>query len=223
MSGETIVVGAIQELDDSEGFAGPFEGAAYVFVRSGTNWIQQALLTASNAEKADRFGRSVAIAGDTIAVGATDEASNATGVNGNQNDNSAPNSGAVYVFVRNGTNWNQQAYLKASAAGKFFGWSVAVSGETVSCPALAEVAAYVFSGLGPPTPQLSIERFPGGVRVFWPLPGTGFVLEDVNALGGSLATGWSVVPLSAYQTNATHISFTLAQPASQMFYRLRKL
>ena len=40
----------------------------------------------------------VALSGNTLAVGAYREASNATGVNGNQADNSAPNSGAVYVF-----------------------------------------------------------------------------------------------------------------------------
>ena len=45
------------------------------------------------------------------------EASNATGVNGNQSDNSATNSGAAYVFVRSGTTWSQQAYLKASNTG----------------------------------------------------------------------------------------------------------
>ena len=47
----------------------------------------------------------------------TAEDSNATGVNGNQNNNSAQDTGAAYVFVRNGTNWTQQAYLKASNTG----------------------------------------------------------------------------------------------------------
>jgi len=46
----------------------------------------------------DGFGRSVSLSGDTLAVGAPFEASNATGVNGNQADNGAPYSGAVYVF-----------------------------------------------------------------------------------------------------------------------------
>ena len=59
-------------------------------------------------------GISVAVSGDTVVVGAFSESSNATGINGNQDDNSAARAGAAYVFVRNGTTWSQQAYLKAS-------------------------------------------------------------------------------------------------------------
>src|ERR1043166_5591155 len=87
---------------------------------------QQAYIKASNTDPFDYFGYSVAISGDTIVVGAPQESSNATGVNGNQTDNSATNSGAAYIFVRNGTNWVQQAYLKASNtdAGDQFGYRV---------------------------------------------------------------------------------------------------
>ncbi len=49
-----------------------------------------------------------------MVVGAIGEASNATGVNGPQLGNTAGDSGAAYVFVRSGTSWSQQAYLKAS-------------------------------------------------------------------------------------------------------------
>src|SRR5207249_932227 len=108
-------------------------GAAYVFVRDGTNWSQQAYLKASNTGGSDAFGIAVAVFGDTIAIGAGEEDSNADGINGNQGDNSAPSSGAVYVFVRNGTNWSQQAYLKASNSGgeDDFGYSVALSDNTL--------------------------------------------------------------------------------------------
>ncbi len=60
---------------------------------------QQAYLKASNTDSGDWFGWSVAVSGDTVVVGAYLEDSNATGVNGNQADNSAGNSGAAYVFV----------------------------------------------------------------------------------------------------------------------------
>jgi len=70
---------------------------------------QQAYLKASNPEESDLFGTSVAVSGDTVVVGASAEASNASGVNGDLSDNSASASGASYVFVRNGTNWSQQA------------------------------------------------------------------------------------------------------------------
>ena len=67
--------------------------------------IQQAYLKASNTEGSDEFGRSVAISGDTVVVGAWQEDSNATGVNGTQSDNSATNAGAAYVFVRSSGTW----------------------------------------------------------------------------------------------------------------------
>ena len=81
----------------------------------------------------------MAVSGDTVVVGAIAESSNATGINGDQTDNSALNAGAAYVFVRNGITWSQQAYLKASNtdAGDSFGWSVAVSGDTVVVGAYA--------------------------------------------------------------------------------------
>ena len=71
-------------------------GAAYVFVRTGSTWTQQAYLKASNPGAGDFFGVSVAISGDAVVVGAFEEDSAATGVNGNQADNSALNSGAAY-------------------------------------------------------------------------------------------------------------------------------
>src|SRR5439155_4383168 len=115
-------------------------GAAYVFVRSGATWSQQAYLKASNTETYDVFGSSVAVSGDTVVVGAVGEYSNATGVNGNQSDNSAPSSGAAYVFVRNAGFWTQQAYLKASTTGSIdeFGSSGAVSGATEVVGAVTE-------------------------------------------------------------------------------------
>ncbi|MBC7980937.1 MAG: FG-GAP repeat protein, partial [Armatimonadetes bacterium] len=140
VSGDTVVIGAPYEDSSATGVNGnqannsaDASGAAYVFTRSGTTWTQQAYLKASNTGVFDRFGRSVAVSGDTVVIGAYSEASNATGVNGNQVNNSAYGSGAAYVFTRNGTTWTQQAYLKASNTGvnDDFGWSVAVSGGTV--------------------------------------------------------------------------------------------
>src|SRR6478735_4147698 len=82
----------------------------------------------------------MALSGDTLAVGAQFEASNATGVNGDQTDNSAPNSGAVYVFTRANGVWTQQAYLKASntEAGDQFGVIMALSGDTLAVGAQFE-------------------------------------------------------------------------------------
>ncbi|MDP1699020.1 MAG: beta-propeller fold lactonase family protein [Xanthomonadaceae bacterium] len=143
--GDTVVVGARGEASSDTGINGdgmdnsaPYAGAAYVFVRDGLdNWSQQAYLKASNADAGDDFGISVAVFGDTVVVGAWLEGSSATGVNGDQADNSAPQSGAAYVFVRSGSVWTQQAYLKASNT-HLFGCSVAVSGDTVVIGASGE-------------------------------------------------------------------------------------
>lgn len=149
VSGDTVVVGAYSEDSKTSGVNGhamdnsaPNAGAAYVFVRNGSAWTQQAYLKASNTDAGDSFGQSVAVSGDTIAVGATGEDSGATGVNGNESDNSASNAGATYIFIRNGATWTQQAYLKASntGVGHFFGSSVSVSGSTVVVGAPAETS-----------------------------------------------------------------------------------
>jgi uncharacterized repeat protein (TIGR02543 family) len=118
-------------------------GAAYVFVRNGATWSQQAYLKASNTGQSDYFGGSVSVSGDTVVVGASGEASSATGVNGNQSDNLAEDSGAAYVFVRNGATWSQRAYLKASNTGAddSFARSVSVSGDTVVVGASFEASS----------------------------------------------------------------------------------
>jgi len=98
-------------------------------------------LKASNTRANARFGSALAISGDTLVVGARDESSNASGVNGNQSDASQPGAGAVYVFVRSGTTWRQEAYLKGGALGprEAFGTSVAISGDTIAVGAPGEL------------------------------------------------------------------------------------
>ena len=58
----------------------------------------EAYVKASNTGSGDFFGSSVALSGDTLVVGAPGESSNATGINGNQSNNSVSDSGAVYVY-----------------------------------------------------------------------------------------------------------------------------
>lgn len=155
ISEDTIVVGAIGESSNqttitngstssADNTAG-YSGAAYVYKRTGTTWVQEAYLKASNAEGGDSFGFAVAISGDTIAVGAYAEASNQNTItNGNTSsaDNSNANSGAVYVYKRTGTTWDQEAYIKAvnSEAGDLFGYSVSLSGSTLAVGAPSEAS-----------------------------------------------------------------------------------
>jgi hypothetical protein len=154
--GSTLAVGAIGEPSAATGINGDQNdssaasaGAAYVFTRADNGaWSQQAYLKASNTNAGDRFGSSVALSGDgnSLAVGGTGEASAATGINGNQNDNSAASAGAVYVFTRTAAGvWSQQAYVKASNtdAGDQFGHAVTLSvdGNTLAVGAFGEASA----------------------------------------------------------------------------------
>ena len=125
-NGNTLAVGAIGEQSNATGINGDQDdnslgeaGAVYLFRFDGTNWFQDAYIKASNTEQGDRFGRDVALSsdGNTLAVGALWEDSNATGINGDQSDNSAGQSGAVYVFRSGGAGWFQEAYIKASNTG----------------------------------------------------------------------------------------------------------
>ncbi len=143
LSGDTALVGAVTH----DVGANVNQGSAYVFVRSGTTWTQQAQLTATGGAAIDNFGTSVALSGDTAIVAADLDD---VGANANQ--------GSAYVFVRAGTTWTQQAQLTAAdgAAGDLFGSSVAFSGDTalVGAPAddsganTNQGSAYVFTRSG---------------------------------------------------------------------------
>lgn len=137
---ETIAVSAVTEDSNTTGINGnqadnsaTNSGAVYIFTRTGNVWAQQAYIKASNAEANDLFGFNLSLSGDgnTLAVGAINEDSNAVGINGNQADNSAINSGAVYVFTRTGNVWTQQAYIKASNSdsGDQFGRNISCSSD----------------------------------------------------------------------------------------------
>jgi len=149
--GNTLVVGARAESGAlpgvipgsvSEATAGgngaSNSGAVYVYTRTAGNWSQHAYVKASNPEANDLFGSSVALSadGNTLAVAAPNEASDHIGVTPGvvseaTAGNGAPNSGAVYVFIRSGSTWSQQAYVKASnpESQDVFGSSVALSGN----------------------------------------------------------------------------------------------
>ena len=126
--GTTLVVGATGESSaattingDQSDMSAPFTGAAYVFVRSGTAWIQQAYIKAFNGTSMNDFGWNVAIShdGNTIAVGAPFEPSGGY------------SSGAVYVYRRTAGTWAHQAFLKASnvEANDAFGQALALSAD----------------------------------------------------------------------------------------------
>ncbi len=158
--GNTIAVGAPHESSSARGVNGNgnnndlySSGAVYVYTRTGGGWTQQAYLKAATPGQSDHFGYVVSLSrdGNTLAVSAFWEGGGSRGINGNQADDSIPQSGAVYIFTRAAGRWSQQAYLKASNAGEAgegdnfgdgdqFGFSVTLSddGNTVAVGATSE-------------------------------------------------------------------------------------
>ena len=152
--GNRVAISAVGEDSNATGIDGdssnndePNSGAVYIFERTTVGmeaeWNEVAYIKASNTEgdpdlddddnAADLFGNVVRMSGDgeTLAVAAWGEDSNAFGIDGDQADNSAVNSGAVYVFRNVGGSWLQEAYVKASNtdADDAFGSSVAISAD----------------------------------------------------------------------------------------------
>jgi hypothetical protein len=160
-NGTRLAVGAAGEASSATGVGGDgandtavYAGAVYVFARTGTTWAQEAYVKASNTDARDEFGAtSVALSADgaVLAVGARGEDSSATGVNGDEADDSAANSGAAYVFTRTGTVWAQQAYVKASntGAGDCFGDSgLALSADGTRLAVGGVTEASAATGIG---------------------------------------------------------------------------
>jgi hypothetical protein len=151
-SGETFAIAATAEDSaatvingDSLDNSAPGAGAVYVFRKDvAGSWVEEAYLKPSNSSGGDEFGYSIALSGDTLAIGAFREDSAATGIDGDETDNSAVDAGAVYIFARDGTGvWSQQAYIKASnsQASDGFGASVALDGDTLAVGAHLEDSA----------------------------------------------------------------------------------
>ena len=137
VEGDTVVVSAYGDDDDGQG-----SGSAYVFVKPSTGWSSTstaAKLTASDGDTNDRFGKSVAVDGDTVVVGAY------------RDDDNGSNSGSAYVFVKPETGWTSTstaAKLTASDGDENdeFGHSVAVDGDMVVVGAWVDDDIGLYSG-----------------------------------------------------------------------------
>ena len=181
VSSNTMVVGA-----RFDGTTANQAGAAFVFVRSGTLWTQQATLLATDGALADKFGYSVAISENTIVVGAYND------------DSPLSNGGSAYVFVRNGTTWTQQQKLTAGdgKADDEFGVSVAVGGPTLF------VGAH-FADLPSNNDAGAVYRFTQSGTVWsevQKLVPVGGVIQG-DHFGESLATSGSLVAVGAPGTD----------------------
>ena len=136
--GTRILIGAPAERSVSTGIDGdqtdnslPQAGAAYLFAYDGADLIQEAYLKPGRQLRGgSAFGGVLDVSGDgtVVAIGAVAEESAATGINADPGVGVSEDSGAVYVFRTNGTEWTQEAYIKASntGAGDAFGSAIAL-------------------------------------------------------------------------------------------------
>lgn len=154
IDGDVIAVGTPGE-DQGDNDA----GAVYVFERVAAVWGAGKRVVAPARDPGDDFGRSVALDGDRLLVGAPGEAGDGT----SQTDNSVAGAGAAYTFVR-GLNWGFESYIKAEdvAAGGF-GQAVSLSADTAAIGEpfrgdAAEGAVHVFvdGGAGAWLPQITL-------------------------------------------------------------------
>ena len=133
IDGDTAIVGAKGDGDN-----GSSSGSAFVFIRNPVTgvWTQQQQLLPSDGAAYNIFGKSVAISGDTAIVGADFSTSIILGT------------GKAYVFIRDPDTgvWTEQAILQPSdgATNNFFGFSVAIDGDSALVGAAGSNAAYAY-------------------------------------------------------------------------------
>jgi FG-GAP repeat len=132
INGDYAIIGA---YSDDIG-AHTDQGSAYIFVREGGMWTEQAKLTASDGGTGDNFGNSVSISGDYAIVGSPKAGGNWF------------LQGAAYIFLRSGTSWLQQSKLSASDGepGDYFGNSVSINGDFVIVGAPRDYVTYASQG-----------------------------------------------------------------------------
>jgi hypothetical protein len=182
IDGDSAIIGAYFDDVNSKTNA----GSAYVFVRSGSSWTEQAKLTASDGDTDDEFGYSVAIDSDTAIVGSP------------MDDDLGASSGSAYIFIRSGSAWSlQQKILPADgAAGDEFGRSVSIDGDYVIVGAPRKSSEQGFSYI-----------FKRNAAVWTQMTKVG--ATGSNKLGWSVSISMPCVIMGAYGTNnnigAAHI------------------
>ncbi len=216
--GSALAVGAHYEDSAATGIAGDptsgtagNSGAVYVFRSTAGVWSQEAYVKASNTGTGDEFGGSVALSADgsTLVVSAVYEDSAATGLGGDQTNNAARDSGAVYVFRRTVGVWGQEAYVKASNTGGTdgFGWSLAISSDGLVLAVSAHWEDSAARGIGGDEASNAV-RDSGSVYVFRRVAGTwtqevyvkasNADTDDVFGRSITLSADGSVLAVGAY-------------------------
>jgi len=173
ISGDYAIVGAAFNDDPGD------SGSAYIFRRTGTNtWDAGTKIVASDAALGDQFGRSVSISGDYAIVGAP------------YDDDAGGSSGSAYIFRRTGTNtWDAGTKILSSdlAQGDFFGYSVAISGNTAIVGAYADDDGGSASGSAYIFRRTDINTWDAGRKIVATDAAAGDNFGDAVAISGNTA------------------------------------
>jgi len=182
------------------------QGAAYVYDGTGGTWTQQAKLTSDDGAAFDNFGRSVAVSGSTAFVGAPYAVIDGNGFQG-----------AAYVFSGSGSDWQQDQKLVASdgAAGGYFGWSVAVSGDN----ALVGAGSYNMARAGE---AYSFARAPTLFEETHAYAGDGGGVDDygwsVSVSGTDAIVGEPFAYVDPNYAQGASFFYTLAAPSDDTIF-----
>ena len=189
IEGNTLIGGA---REDSTIIGQAALGAAYVYQFNGTNWVSQGKLIASDGATTDRFGWSVAVTGNVIAVGSRNDDTVAGGAD----------AGSAYLFTRFGTTWTQvqKLALTDSSPGARFGSSIALtsdanlivgaSDKALTAP-IGQGAVYYFTQ---PPPKIKFDFDGDGkadISIFRPLNGQWWYQQSLNNVVNALQFGAS--------------------------------
>ncbi|MBY0555081.1 FG-GAP repeat protein [bacterium] len=219
----SITNGSTANSDDSLSNS----GAVYIFKRTGTNWAQESFIKPSNSTTSLNFGYDVAISGNSIAVSATQESSSQNFIS--HGTTASPSvgltfSGAVYVFSRDGVNWSQEAYIKASnaTASAAFGSSLAFYKDRLVVGATNESSAQTSPIAGINSSNDTTASGAGAVYVYqrygsyWsPI---NYIkssnMEAGDILGQDVAIDGSVIAVGAFSEDSNQVTITNGSMAS---------
>jgi len=218
VSGEYLVIGAFGDDDK-----GSRAGAAYIFKRDGNTWSEQIKLTAGDGAESDRFGNAVSISGDRLVVGAPVD------------DDNGEDSGSIYIFNHDGSNWNESTKLIASdgQAIDYFGTWVSISGNYLIAGANADDdngensgSAYIYELSPAPQNLYAFTGYHNAVPLAWDAP-TGYnplaafsgVSEEFDRPSEELTTGPSVLEMQTDESAITNKHLANSALLSYNIYR----